>query len=102
MSSPGYPSVENGIERFRAGAVHVLDLRTGAWTQVPGVATPFLTEPILAWSPSGEWLALGVSSPDHKNLAYWQVGAAELHLQRQPLPGGWDQALPSALVALPG
>jgi hypothetical protein len=101
MFSPGYPTSENGIEGFRPGLVHVLDLRTGAWTQVPGVATPFLTEPLMAWSPSGDWLTLGVSEQDHKNLAYWQFGGARLHLQRERLPGGWDQALPSALVVLP-
>jgi hypothetical protein len=69
------------------------------------VTTPFLDEqPHLTWGgPGGEWLAVGVTWPDHKKLAYWQIGSAQLHLQRQPLPGARDQALPSAaLVALPG
>jgi hypothetical protein len=102
LSFPGVEAEAN-IEEWRSGVVHVLDLRTGAWAQVPGVGTAFLVEPLLAWSPSGDWLALSVYWPDHKNLAYWQVGSAELRLQPERLPGGWKQGvLPSGLVALPG
>jgi hypothetical protein len=108
LSSPGFFPAQlddpvGTFEQLRSGVVHVLDLRTGAWTQVPGVMTSPTEAPLMAWSPSGAWLALGVYWPDHKRLAHWQVGAARLQLQRERLPGGWEQGvLPSGLVALSG
>ena len=110
LSSPGLfpaqlPDPVGTLEQLRSGVVHVLDLPTGAWTQVPGVMTSPTDAPLTTWSPSGAWLALGVYWPHHKRLAYWQVGAARLQLQRERLPGGWQQGvLPSGLglVALPG
>jgi hypothetical protein len=81
------------------GLIRVLDLRTGAWRQVPGVTAPFFN---LTWSPNGQWLAAGVSWPDHKRLIYWRLGAAQLQLQRHPLPGGWRQAPLVDPVAYPG
>jgi hypothetical protein len=52
----------------------LLDLDTGAMTEVPGVAFPSGQPPLLAWSADGQWLVVAVRDGDNVRLGMWRAG----------------------------
>lgn len=98
LSFSGLHDFTPGLDRD--GFVAVLDLQSGHLQTVPGLTTEAKSAATLAWSPDGDWLALGVRSPVqsyHDRLVLWRPGQNRLTVLPPRLP---PESTRSGLVVL--
>jgi hypothetical protein len=96
LSFPGVPADTDPRTPAKPGFAGILDLRTSALTQVPGLATSPAAHADVAWSADGRWLVLGVTWPEEELIAVWRPGA-EVIILPLALPGEPTTATLAAL-----
>lgn len=86
----------------RDGFVTQLDLHSGTMQTIPGLTTEAKSAATLAWSPTGNWLAMGVRTPgpDYRDrLVLWRPSEAGLTVLPPLLP---PESSAAGLIVLSG
>jgi hypothetical protein len=85
---------------FPPSNIAVLNLRTQRVRTMPGITVPAKTNPGLAFSPDGRWLAIAIDAGTKTRLLAWRAGGTSEPIETASVPGRNYSSPP--LIALGG